>query len=165
SSIKESSSGSSISESSIYIQTRPVPRGQPTGEEQIEDARSSTSSQRLASTFETLIESPGADITSIPVVRPESFPTCNSEDIQVSVQELVYGRKVAGVGTSAKPLDKHHELLSSIEEAHGSMKYSRPSEGLDTLVLQRKSPQDKNLVEKPKNFVRGPEERVGSKES
>ncbi|MBW0572641.1 hypothetical protein O181_112356 [Austropuccinia psidii MF-1] len=86
------------------------------------------------------------------------------KDIQVSAQELVYGRKVAGVGAYAKPLDRHNELLSSIEEAHGSIKYSRPSEGLDTLVLQRTSPQDESLVENPKNFVRGPEEKVGSKE-
>ena len=37
----------------------------------MEDARTSTSSQRLASTFEPLIESPEADITAIAVVRPE----------------------------------------------------------------------------------------------
>ncbi|MBW0518279.1 hypothetical protein O181_057994, partial [Austropuccinia psidii MF-1] len=35
------------------------------------------------------------------------------------------------------------------------------SEGLDTHVLQRTSPTDKSLVEKPKHFVRGPEEEVG----
>ncbi|MBW0575552.1 hypothetical protein O181_115267 [Austropuccinia psidii MF-1] len=48
---------------------------QPRGEEKMEDSRTSTSSQRLASTFVTLIESPEADIISIPVVIPESFPT------------------------------------------------------------------------------------------
>ncbi|MBW0484298.1 hypothetical protein O181_024013 [Austropuccinia psidii MF-1] len=41
------------------------------GEAQIEEARTSTDSQRLASTFETPIESPKAYITAIPVVRPE----------------------------------------------------------------------------------------------
>ncbi|MBW0500868.1 hypothetical protein O181_040583 [Austropuccinia psidii MF-1] len=70
----------------------------------MEDARTSTSSQRLASTFETLIESPEADITAIPVVRPELFPAGNNGDIPVSVQELAYGGKAEGVGTSVKSL-------------------------------------------------------------
>ncbi|MBW0593279.1 hypothetical protein O181_132994 [Austropuccinia psidii MF-1] len=35
-----------------------------------------------------------------------------------------------------------------------------PSEGLETHVFQRKSPTHKRLVEKPKHFVRGPEEEV-----
>ncbi|MBW0575519.1 hypothetical protein O181_115234 [Austropuccinia psidii MF-1] len=42
------------------------------GEEEMEDSRTSTRSQRLASTFDTLIESPEADITAIAVVRHES---------------------------------------------------------------------------------------------
>ncbi|MBW0525335.1 hypothetical protein O181_065050 [Austropuccinia psidii MF-1] len=85
----------------------------------MEDDRTSTSSQRLASTFGTLIERPEADITAIPVVRPESFPAGRKRDIPVSVQELVYGGKEAVVGTSAKSLDRHNELLSSSEEVHG----------------------------------------------
>ncbi|MBW0531697.1 hypothetical protein O181_071412 [Austropuccinia psidii MF-1] len=104
----------------------------------MEDARASTSSQRLASTFDTCIESSEADITAMPVVRPESFPAGNNRDIPVSVQELVYGGKAAGVGNSAKSLDRYNELLSS-----------------------RTSPTDKILVEKPKHVVRGPEEDVG----
>ncbi|MBW0552970.1 hypothetical protein O181_092685 [Austropuccinia psidii MF-1] len=51
---------------------------QPKGEAQMEDARTSTSSHRLARTFENLIESPEAEITAIPVVRPESFPPGNN---------------------------------------------------------------------------------------
>ncbi|MBW0570003.1 hypothetical protein O181_109718 [Austropuccinia psidii MF-1] len=82
----------------------------------MEDARASTSSQRLASTFETLIESPEADITAIAFVGPESLSTGNNIDIPVSVQELVYGSKTKRVGTSPKSLDRHHELISSIEE-------------------------------------------------
>ncbi|MBW0568025.1 hypothetical protein O181_107740 [Austropuccinia psidii MF-1] len=66
---------------------------QPRGEAQMEDARTSTSSQRLECTFNTLIESPEAVITSIPVVRPEPFPTGNNRNIPFSVQELVYGGK------------------------------------------------------------------------
>ncbi|MBW0510193.1 hypothetical protein O181_049908 [Austropuccinia psidii MF-1] len=98
----------------------------------MEDSRASTSSQRLARTFETLFKSSKAEITAITVVRPESFPTGNSGDIPVSVQELVYGGKATGVGTSSKPLDRDHELLSSSKEALGNRKDREPSEGLDT---------------------------------
>ncbi|MBW0466365.1 hypothetical protein O181_006080 [Austropuccinia psidii MF-1] len=67
----------------------------------------------------------------------------------------------AAVGTSAKSLDRHDELISSSEESHGPRKDRAPSEGLETHVFQRKSPKDKSLVEKPKHFIRGPEEEVG----
>ncbi|MBW0507536.1 hypothetical protein O181_047251 [Austropuccinia psidii MF-1] len=127
----------------------------------MEDGGASTSFQWLTSTLDTLIESPEADITSIPVVRPESFPAGNNRDIPVSLQELVYGSKAEGVGTSAKSLDRHNALLSSIEEVHGPRRNRRTSEGLDTHVLQGTSPTDKSLIEKPRNVVRGPEEEVG----
>ncbi|MBW0536391.1 hypothetical protein O181_076106 [Austropuccinia psidii MF-1] len=127
----------------------------------MEDYRTSTSSQRLASTFETLIESPEADMTAIPVVRSGSFPTGRNRDIAVSVQELVYGGIAARVGSSGKSLDRHNELLSSSEEAHRPRKYRRTSKGLDTHVLQGTSPTDKSVIEKPKHFIRGPEEEVG----
>ncbi|MBW0481739.1 hypothetical protein O181_021454 [Austropuccinia psidii MF-1] len=131
---------------------------QPRGEVQMEDARTSTSSQRLASTFEALIESPEADINAIPVVRPESFPAGSNEDIPVSVQELVYGSKAEGVGASDKSLDRHNELLSSGEEAHGARKDRRTSEGLDTHVLKGTIPKDKSLVQKTKHVFKGPGE-------
>ncbi|MBW0591113.1 hypothetical protein O181_130828 [Austropuccinia psidii MF-1] len=137
---------------------------QPRGEAHMEDARTSTSSQRLASTFDTLIESPEAEITSIAVVRPESLSTGNNRDIPVSVQELVYGSKKARVGTSPKSLDRHHQLISSSEEAHGARKYRGTSEELDTHVLKRTIPTDKSLIEKPKHVIRGPQEEVGPKE-
>ncbi|MBW0546612.1 hypothetical protein O181_086327 [Austropuccinia psidii MF-1] len=108
----------------------------------MEDYRTSTSSQRLASTFDTIIEGPEADIAAIAVFRPEKFPTGRNRDIAVSVQELVYGSKATRVGTSSK-------------KDRGS------SEGLETHVLQWTSPKDKILVEKPKYFVRGPEEEFG----
>ncbi|MBW0586088.1 hypothetical protein O181_125803 [Austropuccinia psidii MF-1] len=126
----------------------------------MEDARASTSSQRLASTFDTLIESPEAEITAISV-RPESLSTGNNRDIPASVQELVYGSKTARVRTSPKSLDRHHELISSSEEIHGARKDRGTSKGLDNHVFQRKSPTDKSLVEKPKHVIRGPEEEVG----
>ncbi|MBW0589881.1 hypothetical protein O181_129596 [Austropuccinia psidii MF-1] len=114
----------------------------------MEDSRASTSFLRLASTFETLIESPEADITAIAVVRPESLSTGNNRDIPVSVQELVYGSKTARVGTSPQSLDRHHELISSSEETYGARKDRGTSEGLDTHFFQRKSQTDKSLVEK-----------------
>ncbi|MBW0572486.1 hypothetical protein O181_112201 [Austropuccinia psidii MF-1] len=121
---------------------------QPRGEAQMEDHRTSTSSQRLNSTFDTLIESPEAGITAIAVVRPESLSTGNNRDIPVSVQELVYGRKTERMGTSPKSLNRHHELISSSEEIHGGRKERGTSEGLDTHVLEETSPTDKSLVEK-----------------
>ncbi|MBW0515008.1 hypothetical protein O181_054723 [Austropuccinia psidii MF-1] len=114
----------------------------PREQAQMEDDRTSTNSQRLAITFDTLLER-------------------NSGNIPVSLQELIYGGKTAGVGTSSKPLDRDHVLLSSSKEAHEPRKDRGPSEGLDTHVLQRKSPKYKSLVEKPKHVVKGPEERVG----
>ncbi|MBW0566264.1 hypothetical protein O181_105979, partial [Austropuccinia psidii MF-1] len=137
---------------------------QPRGEAQIEDARAPTSSQRLASTFDTLVESPETDINAIAAVRPESLSTGNNRDIPVSVQELVYCSKTARVRTSPKSFDRNHELISSSEEAHGARKDRRTSEGLDTHFLQRKSQTDKSLVEKPKHVIRGTEEEVGPRE-
>ncbi|MBW0515376.1 hypothetical protein O181_055091 [Austropuccinia psidii MF-1] len=127
----------------------------------MEDARNSTGSQRLASTFDTLIESPEADINAIPVVRPISFSKGRNRDIPVSVQKLVYGAKAAVVVTSSKSLDRNNELISSSEEAHWPRKDRRTSEGLDPHFLQGTSPTDKILVEKPKHVIRGPEEEVG----
>ncbi|MBW0549418.1 hypothetical protein O181_089133 [Austropuccinia psidii MF-1] len=134
---------------------------QPRGEALIEDARTSTSSQRLVSTFQNLIESPETDIAAIPVVKPESFLTGNNTNIPVPIQELVYGGKAAGVGTLAKSLDRHNELLSSSEEFYGPRKDRGSSEGLETHVLHRTIPTDKSLVEKPKHSVRVSEEEVG----
>ncbi|MBW0545718.1 hypothetical protein O181_085433 [Austropuccinia psidii MF-1] len=131
------------------------------GEPQMEDARTSTSFQRLASTFETLIESPEAEIAASPFFRPESFPTGRNREIPVSVQKLVYGGKAAGVGTSSKSLDRHNELISSSEEFNRPRKDRRISEGLDTHVFQGKSTTHKSLVSKLKHVIRGPEEEVG----
>ncbi|MBW0554631.1 hypothetical protein O181_094346 [Austropuccinia psidii MF-1] len=88
----------------------------------MEDSRTSPNSQRLASTFKTLKESSEADIIAITFSRPEPFPTGNNRDIPVSVQEIVYGSKETGVETSSKSLDRHHEILSSSEAAHGPRK-------------------------------------------
>ncbi|MBW0584902.1 hypothetical protein O181_124617 [Austropuccinia psidii MF-1] len=132
---------------------------QPRGEAQMEDSRTSTSYQRLASNFDTLIESPEADITAI-AVRSDSLPTGSSRDIPVSVQKLVYFTKTAQVGTFPKSLDRHHELICSGEEVCGARKDRGTSEGLDTHVLQRTSTTDKSLVEKPKHAIRGSEEEV-----
>ncbi|MBW0568831.1 hypothetical protein O181_108546 [Austropuccinia psidii MF-1] len=133
---------------------------QPRGEAQMEDDRTSTSSHTLASTFDTLIESTEAGITAIAVARPESLSTGNNRNIPVSVQELVYGSKAERGGTSPKSLDRYHELISSSEEVNGARKDRETSEGLDTHVLQRKSPTDKSLVEKPKYVIRGQQKKL-----
>ncbi|MBW0556024.1 hypothetical protein O181_095739 [Austropuccinia psidii MF-1] len=57
-------------------------------------------------------------------------PKGNNRNIPVSIQELVYGGKAAGVGTSSKSLDRHNELISSSEEVHGPRKDRGSSEGL-----------------------------------
>ncbi|MBW0555435.1 hypothetical protein O181_095150 [Austropuccinia psidii MF-1] len=106
----------------------------------MEDARTSTSSQRLASTSDTLIESPEADIAAI-AVRPESLPTGSSRDIPV-----------------------HHELISSSEELHGARKDRGTFEWLDNHVSQRTSPTGKSLVEKPKHVTRASEEESGPRQ-
>ncbi|MBW0591850.1 hypothetical protein O181_131565 [Austropuccinia psidii MF-1] len=100
---------------------------EPRGEAQMENARTSTSSQRLARTFYTLLEIPVAEITAICAVRVEPFPTGNSGNIPVSVQELVYGRKIAGVVTSSKTLDRENELLTSLKGVFGTRKDSGTS--------------------------------------
>ncbi|MBW0475317.1 hypothetical protein O181_015032 [Austropuccinia psidii MF-1] len=101
---------------------------------------------------------------AINFVRSEEFTTRSSRDIPVSVQEMVYGSKAGGVGTSSKSLDKGNELLPSSEEAFGHRKYNSTPEGMETYVFQGKGLKDKSLVEKSKHFVRGSEERVGVKE-
>ncbi|MBW0474708.1 hypothetical protein O181_014423 [Austropuccinia psidii MF-1] len=46
----------------------------------------------------------------IPALQPA--PKGNNRDIPVLVQELVYGSKAEGVGTSSKSLDRHNKLSS-----------------------------------------------------
>ncbi|MBW0554740.1 hypothetical protein O181_094455 [Austropuccinia psidii MF-1] len=101
----------------------------------MEDSRTSTSSQRLASIFDSFIESPEAYITSIPVVRSEELPTSSRRDITVSVQELVCGRKAEVVVTSSQIVDRDNELLPSSEGALGPRKDTRASEGVENYFL------------------------------
>ncbi|MBW0528421.1 hypothetical protein O181_068136 [Austropuccinia psidii MF-1] len=127
------------------------------------DARAPTSSQTLSSTFDTIFESTEAEITTIPAFRSEKLPTGSSRNIPVSVQELVYGRKETGVGTSAQLLYRENELLPSSEGVLGPRKDTRTSEVVESHVLQGTGPKDK-IFGKPKNSVRGSEEIVGPKE-
>ncbi|MBW0581185.1 hypothetical protein O181_120900 [Austropuccinia psidii MF-1] len=85
----------------------------------------------------------------VPELPP--VPKGTNRDIPVSLQQLVYGSKAAEVGTSSKSLNRNDELISSSEEFDGPRKDRGPTEGLDTHVLQRTSPTDKSLVEKPIN--------------
>ncbi|MBW0470271.1 hypothetical protein O181_009986 [Austropuccinia psidii MF-1] len=104
----------------------------------MEDARASTSSQRLARTLNTLLERPQADRTSISVIRDEQLSEGSSGNIPVSLQELVYGGKAAGMGTPDQLVDRNNELLPSIKEVIIPRKDSRLSEGLDTHVCKGK---------------------------
>ncbi|MBW0486345.1 hypothetical protein O181_026060 [Austropuccinia psidii MF-1] len=90
-------------------------------------------------------------------------PKGNNKDIPVSVKELVYGRKVEGVGTFDKSLDRNNELIYLSEEFHGMRKERGPSEGLDTHVFQRKNPKYQSLV-KNKSFCQRTRRRSWPKE-
>ncbi|MBW0592635.1 hypothetical protein O181_132350 [Austropuccinia psidii MF-1] len=79
-------------------------------------------------------------------------------------QELIYSKKAAGVGTSAKPLDSENKLIPSSEEALRPRKERGHFERMESNVCQRESQTDKSLVEKPKDFITGVEEAVGPKE-
>ncbi|MBW0532939.1 hypothetical protein O181_072654 [Austropuccinia psidii MF-1] len=93
-----------------------------------------------------------------------SVPKGSSGNIPVSVQEIVYGRKEELVGSCSQPVDKEKELISSSKGDLGPRKDQKFSEGLETYVLKRKIPGYKSLVEKPKHFDSGQEERAGPKE-
>ncbi|MBW0470836.1 hypothetical protein O181_010551 [Austropuccinia psidii MF-1] len=121
---------------------------QPRGKSQMENSRTSTSSQWLPRTFDTFIECPKAHITAIPVVRCAQVLTGSSRNIPVLVQELVYGSK-SGVGTSSQLVDRDHELLPSSKEALWSRKCTRTSQGVATHVLQGTGSKDESLVQKP----------------
>ncbi|MBW0518692.1 hypothetical protein O181_058407 [Austropuccinia psidii MF-1] len=95
----------------------------------MEDSTASTSYQKPSRTFETLLKISEYDITSIPVVIYEQFPTNSSGNIPLSVQELVYGRKAAQVGTSSQIFDRENELLPSSKEALGPRKEEITSGG------------------------------------
>ncbi|MBW0579055.1 hypothetical protein O181_118770 [Austropuccinia psidii MF-1] len=61
---------------------------QPRGEAQMENDRTSTSFQRLASTFDTLIESPEAEITAVAVIKIFSFIIRQLKELRRQVQNL-----------------------------------------------------------------------------
>ncbi|MBW0561915.1 hypothetical protein O181_101630, partial [Austropuccinia psidii MF-1] len=170
--IRESSSDSEESESSIDIQTHPAPRGLITKEhfKGPAELEAITPSNQMDLDKDIQVKNP-KDKNVSPEERhkwrmPELPPVPkegSNRNMSVSVQELVYGGKASGVGTSSKSLDRKNELLSSSEEAHGPRKDRRTSEKLDTHVLQGTSLTDKSLVEKPKHVIRGPEEEVGTR--
>ncbi|MBW0507930.1 hypothetical protein O181_047645, partial [Austropuccinia psidii MF-1] len=140
SSIREISSDFEASESSIDIQTSSAPR----------EVEVTTQSNKM-------------DLD-------QDIQVINHKDKNVSQEERHIWRMPELppvpkeiVGTFPKSLDRHHELISSSEEIDGFRKDRRTSERLDTHVLQRTSPTNKSLVQKPKQVVRGPEEEVGSR--
>ncbi|MBW0513888.1 hypothetical protein O181_053603 [Austropuccinia psidii MF-1] len=129
----------------------------------MEYSRAFNSSQTLAISFFTLLEIPEVEITAIPVVRSEQSPGRSRRNIPVSLQELLYVGKAAGVRTSAKPVDRDNEIISSSEEVLVLRKDKGASSRMDYNVLQRKRKKYKGLVEKSKHFIRVSEEGVGSK--
>ncbi|MBW0547406.1 hypothetical protein O181_087121, partial [Austropuccinia psidii MF-1] len=168
----ESSSDSEASESSIEIQTSTAPRGLITkelfkgpAEVEVTNSYNQVDLDQETQVVNTKDQNVSPEETH-KWRMPELPPVLkgNNRDIPISVEELVYGRKTARAGTSPKPLDRHHELIPSSEGVHGARKDRRTSEGLDNHVLQRTSPTDKSLVEKPKHVIRGPEEEFGPRE-
>ncbi|MBW0581800.1 hypothetical protein O181_121515, partial [Austropuccinia psidii MF-1] len=150
SSIRESSSDSEASESSIEIQTSPAPRGLITKEP-------------FKGPAEVEVTTPYNQMDldqDIQVINPKDKNVSRKERHKWRMPELPLVPK-SRVGTSPKYLDRHHELISSSEEINGARKDRRTSEELVTHVLQRTGPTDKTLVEKTKHVIRGPEEEVG----
>ncbi|MBW0586479.1 hypothetical protein O181_126194 [Austropuccinia psidii MF-1] len=121
----------------------------------MQDSRTSTGSQKLDITFDTLIESPEAHIAAIRAVKSEKSHNFRSRDIAVSVQEMFFGSKAAAVGNSAKPLDRESELISSSEEALRPRRDRGSSERFNSNVCQRKISTNKNLVKKLNHFITG----------
>ncbi|MBW0464898.1 hypothetical protein O181_004613 [Austropuccinia psidii MF-1] len=144
--------------SSYFIQSNGAGPGHHIINPKDKNARTSTSSQKLAGAFSTLIESPEAEITFFPAVRSKQLPGSSSGDIPVSVQELVYGGKAEGVGSASQLVDRNSELFFQSKEILGFKKDTKNSGRLDTNILERTSPKDKILAEKPKHVIRGSEE-------
>ncbi|MBW0589667.1 hypothetical protein O181_129382 [Austropuccinia psidii MF-1] len=91
----------------------------------MEDSRTSTSSQRLASNFDTLMESPEADITAI-AVRPKSLPTGSSRDIPV-IRRRSCPRQGQHPSGSSPSIHQQKSALTSAKKAQANPKYQ--SEG------------------------------------
>ncbi|MBW0560897.1 hypothetical protein O181_100612 [Austropuccinia psidii MF-1] len=64
-------------------------------------------------------------------------------EIQSQYKSLFMVAKTERIGTSSKSLDRNNELISSSEEFDEPRKDIRPSEGLETHVLQKKVQQIK----------------------
>ncbi|MBW0542829.1 hypothetical protein O181_082544 [Austropuccinia psidii MF-1] len=112
---------------------------QPKVEAQTENSRASTSFQRLAGPFETLIESPKAGIINIPVVRPDSFQTGNSGIIPVSVQELLDTYFLQGTSPKDKNLvKKSKHFVRGPEERVGPKEVKHPS-GSSSILQKQES--------------------------
>ncbi|MBW0502731.1 hypothetical protein O181_042446 [Austropuccinia psidii MF-1] len=138
SSIRERSSDSSISESSIEIQTHPAPSGLIIKEpfKDPEEVEGTTPSNKMDLDQGIQVINPKARI-------PEAFPTGNNRYIKVSVQELVYGSKAEGVKASSKSLDRNNKLISSSEEVHETRKDRGTSEGWKPMSCKGKFQQMK----------------------
>ncbi|MBW0589245.1 hypothetical protein O181_128960, partial [Austropuccinia psidii MF-1] len=145
--IRQSSSESEASESSIEIQTSPAPRGSITkepfkGSAEVEVTTPSNKMEldqdiQVINRKDNNVSPEERHKWRMPELPP--VPKGNNRDIPVSVQELVYGSKTETVGTFPKSLDRHHELMSSSEEVHGAKKDRGTSELIRSWTKARKT--------------------------
>ncbi|MBW0496334.1 hypothetical protein O181_036049 [Austropuccinia psidii MF-1] len=108
----------------------------------MEDTRTLTSSHRLATTFETLLESPKADIIAIPVLISENLPGSSSRDIPLSVQKVIYYSKEEEVENCVQLVDTENELLPPSEEALGPERTQEILKGWTPISFKREIPKD-----------------------
>ncbi|MBW0533737.1 hypothetical protein O181_073452 [Austropuccinia psidii MF-1] len=120
----------------------------------MEYARASTSSQRLVSTFDPLLETSEPDITSVALIRSESISGLIHVDIPVPVKELVHGSQGTRLRESTMPENGDHDLLLPHQELPVSKKYSEPPKRLDPSKVKREGEKDKDLAQRPKSVIR-----------
>ncbi|MBW0505055.1 hypothetical protein O181_044770 [Austropuccinia psidii MF-1] len=140
----------------------------PRGEAHMEYARPSTSYQSLARTFDTLIESPEANITSIPIYRHNKL---------ISLGEEVHGPRkdrgpFEGFDTHAlqrkSPTDKRlvenpNHFVRGTEEEVGTRKGQQPCGSSSSLYKQVSiSKSAKNEKKVPKSNQKGKKEAKGN---
>ncbi|MBW0545854.1 hypothetical protein O181_085569 [Austropuccinia psidii MF-1] len=81
------------------------------------------------------------------------------------IQVLVQISQRGGVGNITKPLAGGHELLLTHQKLSGSGEDHRALRRMEPIVLKRQGQKDKELAEKSKSFIRGPEEGTGNDSS
>ncbi|MBW0580871.1 hypothetical protein O181_120586 [Austropuccinia psidii MF-1] len=129
----------------------------------MQDARVSPHSPRSVPTNFDVISESGLihDNTS----RAEPLSSGSNRNLSIPIKKLVQSSQRRGVENMPKPLAGGHELLLTHQGLCGSGEDHRAIRRLESIVLQRQSQKDKELVEEPKSFIHRPEERVGKDSS